>query len=66
MNVHPKVISSGVAGAATILIMWGLALAKIQVPPEVASAITVLISSFTGYLTPAGADQPAPPHDPAG
>lgn len=65
MNVHPKVAAGSLAGALTIILVWGLSFAKVQIPPEVASAITVLISSFTGYLTPAGSDQP-PPHDPAG
>lgn len=47
-----KVIAGGAAGAATIVLIWGLSLAQIAVPPEVASAITVLIGSGAAYLTP--------------
>ena len=47
-----KVIAGGAAGAATIVLIWGLSLAHIVVPPEVASAITVLLSLGAGYLTP--------------
>lgn len=47
-----KVIAGGAAGAATIVLIWGLSLAHIAVPPEVASAITVLIGTGTAYLMP--------------
>lgn len=64
MNVHPKVMTSSLAGAVTVLLVWGLSFAKIQIPPEVASAITALISLIVGYMVPSGGGV-VPPQDPA-
>lgn len=47
-----KVIAGTVAGSATILLVWGLSLAHVAVPPEVASAITVLLGSVAAYIVP--------------
>lgn len=50
MAPKPKVVAGGVAGSLTILLVWGAGLAGVDVPPEVASAFTVLVSFFAGYL----------------
>lgn len=46
----PKVAAAGGAGAATVVIVWLLGMAGVAVPPEVASAITALLSFAAGYL----------------
>lgn len=48
--IHPKVASAGVAGSATIILVWALGEFGVSVPPEVASAITTLLSFAAGYL----------------
>lgn len=45
-----KVAAGGVAGALTILVVWILGLLHVTVPPEVASALTVVISFATSYI----------------
>jgi putative flippase GtrA len=57
-----KVAAGGVAGALTVLAVWILGLLHVPVPPEVASAITVIISFVTSYFVkqriPVAADNP--------
>lgn len=50
MNVNPKVQASGAAGAVTILAVWIAGLLGLDVPPEAASAFTVLVGTAAGYL----------------
>ncbi len=50
MNVNPKVAAGGAAGAVTILLVWVAGIAGLDVPAEVASAVTVLISFVASYL----------------
>ena len=45
-----KAAAGGAAGALTVLLVWILGLLHVTVPPEVASAITVIISFNTSYL----------------
>ncbi len=45
-----KVSAGGVAGALTVLVVWILGLLHVAVPPEVASALTVIISFTTSYF----------------
>lgn len=47
---HPKVAAGGIAGAASILIVFVLGQVGVDVPAEVASAITVLISGVAAYV----------------
>jgi hypothetical protein len=58
-----KVAAGGAAGALTVLLVWILGLLHVPVPPEVASAITVMISFVTSYLVkqriPASAVNPS-------
>jgi hypothetical protein len=49
LSIHPKVAAAGFAGAATTLLVWGLSLVGVELPAEVASALTVLISGGAGY-----------------
>lgn len=50
MNVHPKVAAGGLAGAATVILVWVASLAGLSVPPEVASAVTTILSFAAGFL----------------
>jgi hypothetical protein len=58
-----KVAAGGTAGALTVLVVWILGLLHVPVPPEAASAITVLISFITSYFVkqriPAAATNPS-------
>jgi hypothetical protein len=48
-----KVTAVGVAGAVSIVIIWALhQFAHLDMPSEVASAITTIIAFLAGYLTP--------------
>jgi hypothetical protein len=60
-----KVAAGGVAGALTTIIVWILSVAfKIDIPPEIAAAITVVLSFAAGYFIPPAANDvvvsPAP------
>lgn len=48
--VHPKVAAAGAAGAVTIILVWAVSLAGVDVPPEVASAVTTLLAFAAGYI----------------
>ena len=50
MPIHAKVTAGGLAGAITVLLVWAVSIAGLDVPPEVASAFTVVISFAAGYL----------------
>lgn len=46
----PKVAAGGIAGAISILVVYGANLAGIDVPPEVAVSLGVVVSFVAGYL----------------
>ena len=46
----PKVAVGGAAGAVTVVLVWAAGLFGVEVPPEVASAVTVLISTGAAYI----------------
>lgn len=50
MNLNPKVQAGGVAGAFTIVTVYVAGLLGLDVPAEVASSFTVLVSFGAGYL----------------
>jgi hypothetical protein len=47
-----KLAAGGTAGAITVVVVWILGLLHVPVPPEVASALTVLFSFMTSYCVP--------------
>jgi len=51
--VHPKVKASaaggGIAGALTVIMVYIASLLGVDLPPEVASAITTLLTVFVGF-----------------
>lgn len=50
--MNAKVQVGAAAGAATVVLVWAASLAHVDVPPEVASAVTVLISTAAAWLKP--------------
>lgn len=46
----PKVAAGGAAGAASILLVWILGQSGLDVPAEVAAALTVLIGTGAAYM----------------
>lgn len=48
--IHSKVRAGSLAGAVSILIVFFLSEVGVEVPPEVASAITTVLSFAAGYL----------------
>ena len=51
MNLHPKAAGAGMAGALSVIVMWGLSFAVV-VPPEVGAALAS-VRAFTGaWLAP--------------
>lgn len=48
--MNPKVFAGTVAGAATLVLIYVASLFGVDVPPEVASAVTLLLSTGAGYL----------------
>jgi hypothetical protein len=62
-----KVTAAGAAGAATAIIVWLLSAAfKVNIPPEIASAITVILAVAAGYFIPPGANDVVVSPVPAG
>lgn len=47
-----KVSSGGVAGALTVILVWALGELNVSVPPEVASALTLLLAVGVAYIVP--------------
>lgn len=47
-----KVTYGAIAGAVTTVVVWGLSLFQINVPVEVAGALTVIVTVLVAYLTP--------------
>ena len=52
MTNATKVSVGAVAGAVSILAVWGASLAGLDVPPEAASAFTVVVTAVIGLFTP--------------
>ena len=49
-TVHPKVAAATLAAAISVIVVWGVSLAGVTVPPEVASAFTTILAAVAGYL----------------
>lgn len=47
---QPKVVAATAAGAATVVLVWIVGLFGLAVPPEVASAVTVLLAAGAAYV----------------
>lgn len=49
-HLAPKVKAASLAGAVSVLIVWGAAYAGVDIPPEVASAFSTILAFAAGYL----------------
>jgi len=47
-----KITAVSVGGASSILLIWIAGLFGVEITPEVAAAITMLVTVLSGYLTP--------------
>ncbi len=48
-----KVMGGAIAGAITVIFVWTVGqFSAIKIPPEVAGALTVLISAVMAYMVP--------------
>ena len=56
-----KVTAATLAGAIVTIVIWILRLAHVDVPPEVAAAITTILAAVAGYLAPHTHRPDAPP-----
>lgn len=50
MNLNPKVTAGAVAAAVTLLIVFTLTQLGVDVPADVASALTLVLSVVAAYL----------------
>jgi uncharacterized membrane protein len=50
MNLNPKTAAAGIAGAVTLVIVFVLGQFGVEIPADVASAITVIIAFAAAYL----------------
>ena len=50
MTPTPKIQAAGAAGAVTTVLVWAVGYAGVDVPPEVAAAVTTIIATGAGYL----------------
>jgi len=48
-----KTLAAGIAGAVTMIVVWAVKTwGKVDIPPEIAVAISTVISFAASYLTP--------------
>lgn len=52
MGITPKTSAAALTGALTVVLIWVVGLFHVTVPPEIASAITTILSSLAAYLAP--------------
>lgn len=52
MTNATKVSVGAVAGAVSVLAVWGASLGGLDVPPEAASAFTVVVTAVIGLFVP--------------
>ncbi|CAB4187228.1 hypothetical protein UFOVP1158_1 [uncultured Caudovirales phage] len=50
MNLNPKVTAAAIGAAATLVIVFVMGLLGVEVPADVASAVTLIVSVAAGYL----------------
>jgi len=49
-HLEPKVKAGGIAGAVTVVLAYVAAQFGVDVPPEVAAALTAILTFLAGYL----------------
>lgn len=49
----PKASSAGLGGALSVIVIWVLSsIYQIEIPPEIASAITTVVAFGAAYIAP--------------
>lgn len=48
--ISPKVTSATLSGALAVVLVWAAGMADVTVPPEVAAAVTVILSAGAAYF----------------
>lgn len=49
-TASPKVVAAGVAGSITVVLVFVASQCGLNVPPEVASAVTTILSFAAGFI----------------
>lgn len=49
-HIQPKVTAAGAGGAFSVLVVFVLAQVGVELPPEIASALTTVFAFAAGYL----------------
>jgi len=62
LTIHPKVAGSSLSGALTLIILYAVStfLPSVKITPEVAAAITLILTFAGGWLAPAAAASKTP------
>lgn len=50
MNLNPKTTAAGIAGAVTLVIVFVLGQLGVEVPADVAAAVTTILAFAAAYL----------------
>jgi uncharacterized membrane protein len=50
LNLNPKTTAAGIAGAVTLVIVFVLGQLGVEVPADVAAAVTTIIAFAAAYL----------------
>ena len=50
MNLNPKTTAAGIAGAVTLVIVFVLGQLGVEIPADVAAAVTTIIAFAAAYL----------------
>ncbi len=51
-SLTPKVATGALAGAVSVIVVWIISKFGMDVPPEIASAFTTVISAGSSYFAP--------------
>ncbi len=52
MALTPKVATGALAGAVSVILVWIITKCGLDVPPEISSAFTTVISASSAYFAP--------------
>lgn len=58
MAPKAKVVAGALGGAVSVILVWILkAYANVELPPDVAAAFTLVVSTIVAYLIPEAAEE---------
>lgn len=58
MNLNPKTTAAGIAGAVTLVIVFVLGQLGVDIPADVAAAVTTIIAFVAAYVKSSDGWQP--------